>query len=215
MNVSTTSPRPARAATIASNLVSVALLLAVLFAALWVVSVGVGVARGGESLLAGDRVSVPVELEARLSPGALGPRYARTSIPGDTKVHLGVPDPTTKEMLLSSAMDAGPIALVLGTLWLLHGLAFSVTVGDPFGAANVRRLRRLGYLCILGALAVEVVNANLRKVLVETSLNEEFGIGITGFEFPGNALLVGLAALVLAEVFAHGVRLREDVEATI
>ena len=29
------------------------------------------------------------------------------------------------------------------------------------------------------------------------------------------ALLAGLAVLVLAEVFAHGVRLREDVEGTI
>ena len=32
---------------------------------------------------------------------------------------------------------------------------------------------------------------------------------------PAAALLAGLAVLVLAEVFAHGVRLREDVEGTI
>jgi hypothetical protein len=31
----------------------------------------------------------------------------------------------------------------------------------------------------------------------------------------GGALLFGLAVLVLAEVFAHGLRLREDVEGTI
>jgi DUF2975 family protein len=31
----------------------------------------------------------------------------------------------------------------------------------------------------------------------------------------GLALLFGLAVLVLAEVFAHGLRLREDVEGTI
>ena len=32
---------------------------------------------------------------------------------------------------------------------------------------------------------------------------------------PVPALLTGLGVLVLAEVFAHGVRLREDVEGTI
>jgi hypothetical protein len=32
---------------------------------------------------------------------------------------------------------------------------------------------------------------------------------------PAAALLAGLAVLVLAEVFAHGLRLREDVEGTI
>ena len=31
----------------------------------------------------------------------------------------------------------------------------------------------------------------------------------------GGALIFGLAVLVLAEVFAHGLRLREDVEGTI
>jgi hypothetical protein len=31
----------------------------------------------------------------------------------------------------------------------------------------------------------------------------------------GGALLFGLAVLVLGEVFAHGLRLREDVEGTI
>ena len=36
-----------------------------------------------------------------------------------------------------------------------------------------------------------------------------------GSSAPGSVLLAGLGALILAEVFAYGLRLREDVEATI
>jgi hypothetical protein len=36
-----------------------------------------------------------------------------------------------------------------------------------------------------------------------------------GFELPGAAILAGLGAYILAEAFAYGLRLREDVEATI
>ena len=39
--------------------------------------------------------------------------------------------------------------------------------------------------------------------------------GSAGFGVPGNALLGGLGAFILAEVLAYGLRLREDVEATI
>jgi hypothetical protein len=41
------------------------------------------------------------------------------------------------------------------------------------------------------------------------------GVGLDGFRFPFPLLLAGLGAFILAEVFARGVALREDVEATI
>ncbi|MDQ2984237.1 MAG: hypothetical protein M3R70_09995 [Actinomycetota bacterium] len=40
-------------------------------------------------------------------------------------------------------------------------------------------------------------------------------VGFPGFSFPFVLVLAGLGAFVLAEVFAHGARLREDVAATI
>ena len=40
-------------------------------------------------------------------------------------------------------------------------------------------------------------------------------LGSEGLSIPGNALLAGLGVFILAEVFAYGSRLREDVEATI
>jgi hypothetical protein len=40
-------------------------------------------------------------------------------------------------------------------------------------------------------------------------------IGMAGYHLPGAAILAGLGAFILAEVFAHGLRLREDVEGTV
>jgi hypothetical protein len=40
-------------------------------------------------------------------------------------------------------------------------------------------------------------------------------LAFEGPSIQGNALLGGLAAFILAEVFAYGLQLREDVEATI
>ena len=40
-------------------------------------------------------------------------------------------------------------------------------------------------------------------------------VGFPGFSFPFVLLLAGLGAFILAEVFAYGVRLREDVEGTV
>ena len=45
---------------------------------------------------------------------------------------------------------------------------------------------------------------------------ERYGdVGVAGFSLPAGAMLGGLGAFILAEVFAYGMRLREDVEATV
>src|SRR5438105_15937150 len=85
--------------------------------------------------------------------------------------------------------------------------------GRTLRRADVQRLRRLGFLLVVGAPVVELVNWALRLSLSNTLPNP---LTVTpGFSFPFALLLAGLGAFVLAEVFAHGTRLREDVEATI
>jgi hypothetical protein len=92
----------------------------------------------------------------------------------------------------------------------------SVVEGDPFGAPNVQRLRRLGFLLVVGAPAVELLNYSLRLSLFnDLPPHPSTDIGVAGFSLPAAALLGGLGAFILAEVFAHGVRLREDVEGTV
>jgi hypothetical protein len=101
-------------------------------------------------------------------------------------------------------------------LWLLRGLARSVRQGDPFDADNVRRLRGIGSVLVFGGLLVEILNASLRAQLWDSLPPGGYGdIGTEGFGLPGNMLLAGLGAFILAEVFAHGLRMREDLEGTV
>ena len=78
---------------------------------------------------------------------------------------------------------------------------------------NVRRLR---WLLMLGYPAVALTSSLLKEGLGSTMSEAQ---PLLGNNAPtvnlAAALLAGLAVLVLAEVFAHGVRLREDVEGTI
>ena len=73
----------------------------------------------------------------------------------------------------------------------------------------------MGGVLVLGGLAVAMLDTLARQELWERLPPGEGELGVAGFAWPAEALLAGLLAYVLAEVFARGVALREDVEATI
>jgi hypothetical protein len=70
---------------------------------------------------------------------------------------------------------------------------------------------------VVGAPVVELVNYALRQSLYDSRLPEHpsLNLGVAGFELPVAALLGGLGAFILAEVFSYGLQLLEDVEGTI
>jgi Protein of unknown function (DUF2975) len=196
--------KESRTASVAYILVSVMLFLLVA----GIVVGGIGLVH---DLVSGGSVPIHAELEhVRVS-----------SLPGlrivaGPDATIEIHDATAEQHLLSAATSVGP-ALLLGiALWLLRGLARSVREGEPFGDANVRRLRRLGFLLVVGGSVVALVDWALRLALANTLPPSAFGgVGLDGFRFPFPLLLAGLGAFILAEVFARGVALREDVEATI
>jgi DUF2975 family protein len=203
---------PSRAAKAGYNLVTLALAFVVAFTAFAFVSLAFGVARGGDSLLWGSTLPVPADI----NPDSFRPLPDGIELSGWPHVSLEIKDPTTKQMALRSAMDLGPLLLFIAGLWLLRGLARSVTEADPFGAPNVQRLRRLGFLLVAGAPAVELLNTLLRESLYDNlPPHPSVDIGMAGYHLPGEAIVAGLGAFILAEVFAHGMRLREDVEGTV
>lgn len=193
-------------------LVTSLMVFALAFGVLTLASITVGLARSGDSLLYGDTLTVPLQL----SVDDVGPLPSGLRLDGGPDVDVVVHNPTSKQMVLRSAQDLGPLVLMIAGLWVLRGFMRSVTRGDPFGSSNVRRLRGLGFLLVVGASAVELVNYSLRSALY-TALPPfpTVHLGVAGYTVPGGALLGGLGAFILAEVFAHGVRLREDVEGTI
>lgn len=202
-----------RSVRIGYALVTALLVLALAFGAVALVSVGLGLARDGESLLYGDTLTVPLEL----SPDGVGPLPAGVRLQGWPEVTVEVSDPTTEQMLLRSAADIGPLVLFIAGLWLMRNFMRSVKEGDPFGTANVGRLRALGFILVGGAPLVALLNYSFRASLYDDLhiTSGSVDIGVAGYALPGEALLGGLGAFILAEVFAHGVRLREDVEGTV
>jgi Protein of unknown function (DUF2975) len=204
--------KPSRAVRAGSAVAKAFLVVTLVFGVLLVVSIAVGLARHGDSLLYGSTLRVPLEL----SPDHVRGLPAGVELIGWPRVEAKVTDPTTKQMLLRSSLDLGPLIVFTAGLFLANAFMRSVREGDPFGSANVTRLRQIGFLLVLGAPLVALVNSALRIALFDSLPEGRFGeLGSQGFSVPGGALIGGLGAFILAEVFAYGLSLREDVEGTV
>jgi hypothetical protein len=201
---------PSHAVTVANRIVTLLLAGALVFAIYGVVSIGVGIARDGDSLLYPSPMHLPFEL----SPDDVNDLPPGVELSDWPKVTVDVGDPTTWQMLLRSVEELAPLLLLIPGLWLLRNFLRSVLAGDPFGAANTRRLRAIALLLLVGAPLVGLVQVALRNALFDGRY-DALHLGTKGYALPGSALLGGLAVYILAEVFAYGVRLREDVEATV
>lgn len=200
--------RPSYAATVAHQLTSF----------LFVATIIIGLAMTADVVIGGGRnvsFAARAPLNDRLIPKGVDAIDQRTTI--------SVKRPTAHQQRLALAADLLPLLLALPVLWLLRGVARSVRDGDPFGARNVRRLRAIGVLLIVGVPALHYVAAALQSAVADPYLSSPFEpFGRQGllpiddrFFFPATAPLCGLGAFVLAQVFAHGTGLRDDVDATI
>jgi hypothetical protein len=197
-------PKPPTRLATTAYLVVTALLVAFLAAGVVLITTATGGAvRGGRTITL-DRVVAPEDL---------------TSLPANVKPANNIPvtvtisDARPGQLFLRLAIDLLPGLLVVAALWQLWGLLRSARRGDPFTIANVWRLRQFGWLLLLGWPLVAYLTTALKEWLASSlPANETGGL----FAPPiGGALVFGLAVLALAEVFAHGLRLREDVEGTV
>jgi Protein of unknown function (DUF2975) len=105
-------------------------------------------------------------------------------------------------------------------LWLLRGVARSAAAGDPFRTSNVTRLRWLGALFLLGFPLATIVEGSFTDWFFSTGVwaGGPLPPGGIASGFPvvsGPAIMAAVCLFALAEVFAYGARLREDVDATI
>jgi hypothetical protein len=81
--------------------------------------------------------------------------------PVENQASFSVERPSAREQRLALASDLVPLALVAAVLWFLRGVARSVRDGDPFTSRNVRRLRIIGGLLIVGVIAAHYATAQL------------------------------------------------------
>ncbi|MBA2455316.1 MAG: DUF2975 domain-containing protein [Nocardioidaceae bacterium] len=186
-----------------------ATILAGIATLLVVVGVGTGVYALVGALLGNDEVAVHQTVagdHVERLPASVLP-------PSSVDVTIRIRDASREQRLLAAGRDAVVIVPLVTIMWLARGLFRSVPDGDPFTAVNVRRLRGIGFLCLLGLPAVSLLTTAFEDALAATTstgtiLDTPFGISEAG-------PLVGLGVFALAEVFARGVRLRDDVEGTI
>ena len=197
--------RPSRAATAAYVIVTVLLTLILAGAVVEIVLAAVGSVRGGHA----------ITIARTVPPEQLGPLPPDVRAPGSVPVLQTIRSASPGQLALRVAVDLAPLLLAVPGLWLLRTLLGSLRRGDPFSAANVQRLRSLGFLLLLGSVVVSVLTHVLQELLVQTAPPGDTLAGPDWAPIPVPGLLAGLGVLVLAELFAHGARLREDVEGTI
>jgi hypothetical protein len=192
---------PSRASAILTRLATLLLVVAIGFGALILVGGAFGFTLGGEIA-----VHTPVDGDhlSDLPPGAIPP--------SDVDVTVRVRHPTHEEVRWFALRDVPELLLLIAMLWVVRAVLRSVRDGDPFNGSNVRRLRGLALLVLAGIPAAAFVKSILAGVLAASVGLARPSVAIV---LPGAAFLGALALLVLSEVFAEGVRMRDDLEGTI
>lgn len=193
---------PSRFTIFATNLVTLLLVLSAAFGVYLLASGVVGAIRGGHEVV--THQEIPLSTIDSLPEDAVGPETLR--------VTLRIKDAGPEQNLYALGRDIVPGLLIVGVLWLLRRILVSVRQGDPFTAANVRRLRLIGLLLLIGTPIAALTASAFEQALATSVSVPSSGIAIT---VPGGGLIAGLGVFVLAQVFEHGVRLRDDVAGTV
>jgi hypothetical protein len=131
-----------------------------------------------------------------------------------TMTALGVPpSPDTRALTLGMRAVAvlGLVAVPLNFAILKRLVAMVETVraGDPFVAVNAGRLQAIAWL-VLGLQILSVIVGTIAEVVStpEHPLHLDAGFSASGW-------LAVLLTFVLAQVFAEGTRLRDDLAGTV
>lgn len=168
----------------------------------WVVGPLVGWAGGG---------TLPVEL---LSPVTVPELDVAGLSHGLATYDVAVVDPGAGQRLLAMVPGLLWLALVATACWVVLGLMRSIAGGEPFATANVRRLRVLAAVLVLGVPVGFFLDMAVRGALLAQL---DLGGLSAGFslDFPWLATVGGMVVALLAEAFRAGSRLREDVEGLV
>jgi hypothetical protein len=117
-------------------------------------------------------------------------------------------------LLVGLATVALLAAFAAVALRKLRAVFRTLKEGDPFVAANVARIRFVGFAVLIGELA-RAMWVFWNSVYLRLHLDME-GIRLRSeFDLHGLTILAGLLLLVIAEVFRVGVQMKEEQELTV
>jgi len=173
-----------------------------LFGAYLIVGAVWGVGPDGHAV--GIHTAVPLDKLSGLPRGTISPNHV--------SVLVRIGDATRSQIRWAAGRDVPLALLIIVGLWLLRKLLISVRDGEPFVRRNAVRLRALAFLVLVGVPVARLISS-----VCESKLASSAGLTSRGasFSLPGEAVVAGLVILVLGEVFAAGVRMREDLEGTV
>lgn len=116
--------------------------------------------------------------------------------------------------VLAGVLSWVSLIAIIWALVLFVRIIVAINRSDIFSWLNVRRLRRLGLLLIL-----EFGCTCLSAYLTLCSLREVFALEHYELDLPDTVnittLMLGLVALIVAEVFAIGLKMKEEQDLTI
>ncbi len=123
------------------------------------------------------------------------------------------PSPEAERVILGlravAVIGIAMVPLYHAALKRLLAIVETVRAGDPFVAANARRLQGIAWVLLALQLVGFVVGA-INKAISTPGHPVDLDAG-----FSLNGWIAVLLTFVLARVFAHGTRMREDLEGTV
>ena len=204
-----------------AGLLEVGLLLAMVVVAMSLVMVPLlgqgGVGLDGSVIKSlGEPLSVQAELVDPVVEGLAAGTYGageavELSGPTTTTASVSVPDLQQRVGLVGGPVVLGLSALTV--LLLLLQIVRTLRRGDPFVHANARRLRRVAAVVAIGGMASELLRGfGTVGVLQASAVSERV---VPAAELSFIPLVAALVIGLLAEVFAIGAGLRDDVEGLV
>lgn len=123
-------------------------------------------------------------------------------------------DPSTTQRVLDLVPGLLVVGLIATGCWLVIAVMGTIASGDPFVGANVRRLRQLAALLLIGPIVVFFVDLPVNGALLSSV--ELGGLDPATFLEPAwPAFIAGMVVALLAEAFKAGSRLRDDVDGLV
>jgi len=136
----------------------------------------------------------------------------------DGTLHACAPHPSVYQRLMYTFTGA-PTALVWAAiLFLVWRLVRAADRRGPFTQLVATRMRLLGWVVLLGALAATVVQSAANAALLNTLLKDQTGVGDALSTLPRILpvpLLVWAALLTFARIIRLGTAMDEDIQGTV
>lgn len=132
----------------------------------------------------------------------------------DASYDLVVADPTTSQRLFDLVPGVLLLAIVAVICWSTLRLLRDIGAGEPFSPRNVRRLRTIAGLLLIGVPVHFFTRLPLDGAIL-SSLDLGTLPAAAWIELPWLPFVLGMCVALVAEAFKTGARLREDSEGLI